>query len=77
MSAIGLIRVCVISFGALVEITVVLLYLQLPQMAKGLGKRYFKMHLESFFDIIFFSVVSIFVDTAAGRTPDINMTFLV
>ena len=30
---------------------------QLPNIAKGLGKKAFKMYLESFFDAIFYSLV--------------------
>ena len=31
---------------------------QLPAIAKGIGKRVFKAHVESFLDAIFYSVVS-------------------
>jgi len=33
-------------------------FFQLPVIAKGIGKRAFKMHIELFFDAIFYSLVS-------------------
>ena len=35
-----------------------ILIFQLPQIAKGIGKKPFKMYIEMFFDSIFYSLVS-------------------